>query len=156
MRSRSVKTLQWYYRTLLSLVSVPLSSSSKETEGLNVFATVSQCPSHGRIPPPNNSKSKAPPTCFSTVPEASAPHTRCLWLGCHSFTLESDPEAAGAAEPFLPGLSARVASQPLVDDREDGMHQGQGRSRTWQQGCPCSGTQSAFPFLSVEHKVSRR
>lgn len=85
-----------------------------------------------------------------------APRTRCLWLGCHSFTLESDPEAAGAAEPFLPGLSARVASQPLVDDREDGMHQGQGRSRTWQQGCPCLGTQSAFPFLSVEHKVSGR
>lgn len=149
MRSRSVKTLQWYYRTLLSLVSVPLSSSSKETEGLNVSLS-------WKDPPPDNSKSKAPPTCFSTVPEASAPRTRRLWLGCHSFTLESDPEAAGAAEPFLPGLSARVASQPLVDDREDGMHQGQGRSRTWQQGCPCLGTQSVFPFLSVEHKVSGR
>lgn len=74
------------------------------------------------------------------------PCMRRLWLGCRSFTLESDPEAAGAAEPFLPGLSTRVASQPLVDDREDGMHQGQGRSRTWQQGCSCSGTQSSVSF----------
>lgn len=32
-------SIWWYYRTLLSLVSVPLSSRSKEMEGLNVFAT---------------------------------------------------------------------------------------------------------------------
>lgn len=152
-----MKTLQWYYRTLLSLVSVPLSSSSKETEGLNVFATVSQCLSHGRIPPPNNSKSKAPPTCFSAVL-----HRKLLLL-------VGDASGLGVAaspwrvtlrlqvllSPFsLDSRRARVASQPLVDDREDGMHQGQGRSRTWQQGRPCSGTQSVFPFLSVEHKSS--
>lgn len=34
-------SVRWYYRTLLSLVSVPLSSRSKEMEGLNVFATAS-------------------------------------------------------------------------------------------------------------------
>lgn len=35
------ENLRWYSRTLLLLVSVPLSSMSKEMEGLNVFATAS-------------------------------------------------------------------------------------------------------------------
>lgn len=67
---RSFRNLRWYYRTPLSLVSVPFSSRSKETEGLNVFATASQCLSRGRTPPPHpNPKFKASPTSFSAVPE---------------------------------------------------------------------------------------
>lgn len=48
--SWSFRTLRWDYGTFLSLVSVPLSSRSKETEGLTVFATASQRLSHGRNP----------------------------------------------------------------------------------------------------------
>lgn len=75
-----LKNLRWYCRTLLSLVSVPLSSMSKEMEGLNVFATASiswKDPSPS--PPDPKLKFKASTTCFSAVLETSAPCPRRLW-----------------------------------------------------------------------------
>lgn len=140
-----LKDLRWYYRTLLSLVSVPLSSMSKEMEGLNVFATatISRKGPHPHPTPNPNLKFKASTTCFSAVPETSAPCLRCLWssqLHLKGVT----PKAADVADAHPP---PHVTSQPLVDGSDCGAHQKEGFPELCSRGTPILPLNLGFPFF---------
>lgn len=93
-----------------------------------------------------------------SVPEASALCIRCLWLGCPSFTLESDPWGCRCCCPLPPW--ALSWSDSSVSGRWKWVqeHQEQGLSPgLLSRVSPCSGTRSGFPSLSLsslEHEGS--
>lgn len=146
---------RWYYGIFLLLVSVPLSSTGKETEGLNVFATMSQVSiSWKDFPPSDNHVFKAF-VCSASVcsTRTGPPHREMSVALCDSprqLAVTNYLEVEGDSDPSFSPFSflwCEVTSQSLEDPR-GWPHQKSGPYGTHNSHLQYFVTSVVFPALS--------